>query len=103
MPTPPVPSGTTPGDRPPESPGRGPDRRADIAVVGAGIVGLHNALQYARRGYSVILLDEQGEAQTGDYKVGESLLIFSNAFLRTIGGLEKELSGSFVKQGFWMV
>jgi len=75
---------------------------ADVCVIGAGLVGLANALQYARRGLSVVLVDELTPAQCADYKVGESLLVFSNAFLRTIGELDDELSTSFVKQGFWM-
>lgn len=75
--------------------------RADVCVIGAGIVGLHNALQYARRGFSVVIVDELTERGMSAYKVGESLLIFSNAFLRTIGELDKELSGSFEKRGVW--
>ncbi|WP_173034437.1 FAD-dependent oxidoreductase [Phytohabitans flavus] len=75
--------------------------RADVCVIGAGIVGLHNALQYARRGFSVVIVDELTERGTSAYKVGESLLIFSNAFLRTIGELDKELSESFEKRGVW--
>jgi 2-polyprenyl-6-methoxyphenol hydroxylase-like FAD-dependent oxidoreductase len=75
--------------------------RADVCVIGAGIVGLHNALQYARRGFSVVVVDELTEQGKNAYKVGESLLIFSNAFLRTIGGLDQELSDSFEKRGVW--
>ncbi|MGN9913471.1 NAD(P)/FAD-dependent oxidoreductase [Phytohabitans sp. LJ34] len=75
--------------------------RADVCVIGAGIVGLHNALQYARRGFSVVVVDELTERSKSAYKVGESLLIFSNAFLRTIGELDKELSESFEKRGVW--
>jgi flavin-dependent dehydrogenase len=78
------------------------DLRADVCVLGAGIVGLWNALHYAKRGFSVVLLDELTEHGTADYKVGESLLVFSNTFLRTIGELDDELTDSFVKQGFWM-
>jgi 2-polyprenyl-6-methoxyphenol hydroxylase-like FAD-dependent oxidoreductase len=77
--------------------------RADVCVIGAGIVGLHNALQYARRGFSVVVVDELTERGMSAYKVGESLLIFSNAFLRTIGELDKELSESFPKKGVWFV
>src|SRR3954470_19866594 len=75
--------------------------RADVCVMGAGIVGLHNALQYARRGFKVVLVDEMTERGMAAYKVGESLLIFSNAFLRTIGELDKELNESFEKKGVW--
>ena len=31
-----------------------PPLHADVCVVGAGLVGLYNALQYARRGFSVV-------------------------------------------------
>ena len=75
--------------------------RADVCVIGAGIVGLHNALQYARRGFSVVIVDELTERGKSAYKVGESLLIYSNAFLRTIGDLDQELSESFEKRGVW--
>ncbi len=76
--------------------------RADVCVIGAGLVGLYNALQYAKRGMSVVLVDELTDSKRADYKVGESLLVFSNAFLRTVGELDEVLSNSFVKQGFWM-
>ena len=75
--------------------------RADVCIIGAGIVGLHNALQYARRGFSVVIVDELTERGKAAYKVGESLLIFSNAFLRTIGDLDEELSASYPKKGVW--
>lgn len=75
---------------------------ADVCVVGAGLVGLFSALQFAKSGLSVVVVDAQTEAQQADFKVGESLLVFSNAFLRTIGELDEQLSASFVKQGFWM-
>ena len=76
--------------------------RADVCVVGAGLVGLYNALQYAGRGFSVVLVDEVTKRQEASYKVGESLLVFANAFLRTVGDLDEVLGASFVKQGFWM-
>jgi 2-polyprenyl-6-methoxyphenol hydroxylase-like FAD-dependent oxidoreductase len=89
--------------KPPPAAGLRPSHvRADVCVVGAGLVGLFNALQYARRGLSVALLDEPTERSLADFKVGESLLVFSSAFLRTIGDLDAELKSSFVKQGFWM-
>jgi len=75
--------------------------RADVCVIGAGVVGLHNALQYARRGFSVVIVDELTEHVKSAYKVGESLLIFSNPFLRTIGELDQELSEAFPKRGVW--
>lgn len=75
--------------------------RADVCIMGAGIVGLHNALQYARRGFSVVIIDELNERAKSAYKVGESLLIFSNPFLRTIGELDQELSEAFPKRGVW--
>jgi len=75
--------------------------RTDVCVIGSGIVGLHNALQYARRGFRVAIVDELTERDKSTYKVGESLLIFSNPFLRTIGDLDKELSESFEKRGVW--
>lgn len=73
----------------------------DVCVIGSGIVGLHNALQYARRGFRVAIIDELTERDKSAYKVGESLLVFSNPFLRTIGDLDKELSESFEKRGVW--
>jgi 2-polyprenyl-6-methoxyphenol hydroxylase-like FAD-dependent oxidoreductase len=76
--------------------------RADVCVAGAGLVGLYNALQYARRGFSVVLVDELTSRQQASYKVGESLLVFANAFLRTVGDLDDVLGASFEKQGFWM-
>ena len=50
-------------------------QRADVCVVGAGLVGSYNALQYARRGFSVVLVDELTRRQEASYKVGESLLV----------------------------
>ena len=90
---------STPGPRPAAGPTKS---RADVCVIGAGIVGLYNALQYAKRGFSVVIVDELTEGKLADYKVGESLLVFSNTFLRTVGELDGVLSDSFVKQGFWM-
>ena len=77
------------------------DVRVDVCIIGSGIVGLHNALQYARRGFRVAIVDELTERDKSAYKVGESLLVFSNPFLRTIGDLDKELSASFEKRGVW--
>jgi len=60
-------------------------KQFDVVVVGAGIVGLMNTLQMAKRGLKVALIDYITEDKS--YKVGESLLVFSNMFLRTVGGL----------------
>ncbi|MEU1276271.1 FAD-dependent oxidoreductase [Streptomyces sp. NPDC005799] len=76
-------------------------KAADVAVVGAGIVGLTNALQLAKRGLRVVLLDNV-QAQRRSYKVGESFLVFTSAFLRTVGGLDGFISKeSFIKLGVW--
>ena len=39
-----------------------PDRRSDVLIVGAGIVGLAHALVAARRGYSVRVVDRDAQA-----------------------------------------
>lgn len=77
--------------------------RADVCVVGSGIVGLINSIAMAKRGLSVVCVDQPSEKQLSSYKVGESLLIYSNAFLRVLGELDDELNNSFHKDGFWMV
>lgn len=74
---------------------------ADVAIVGAGMLGLFNALQYAKRGLRVVIVDNLSERKES-YKVGESMLLFTNAFLRTIGGVEPFLSQCFPKRGVWM-
>ena len=79
-----------------------PDVRADVCVVGSGIVGLTNALALTKRGLSVALVDQPTAKQLASFKVGESLLIFSNAFLRVLGDLDDEFEKSFAKHGFWM-
>ena len=76
---------------------------ADVCVIGAGIIGLHSALQFAKRGLDVVVVDEQTERAAASYKVGESLLNFSNTFLRSICDLDEELSASFEKRGVWFV
>ncbi|MFJ6215676.1 NAD(P)/FAD-dependent oxidoreductase [Streptomyces sp. NPDC092296] len=81
----------------------GPDRIFDVCVYGAGIIGMFNALQYAKRGFSVAIVDELTEADMQAYKVGESLLIFSNAMLRSVCELDDEISVSFDKRGLWFI
>ena len=73
----------------------------NVVVIGAGIIGLCNALQFAKRGLKVVLIDNL-VGQKKSYKVGESLLIFSNMFLRTVGDLDPFLSKSFPKHGIWL-
>lgn len=72
----------------------------DVVVVGAGIVGFVNALQLAKRGLKVTLIDNYA-GQKRSYKVGESLLMFSSMMLRTVAGLDEFLNESFPKQGVW--
>lgn len=76
--------------------------RADVCVVGHGIVGLITAISMAKRGMKVVCIDQPTEKQQASYKVGESLLVFSNAFLRAIGELDETLEESFAKKGIWM-
>lgn len=81
----------------------GDPQRTEVAIIGAGIVGLFNALQLARRGLEVTLIDDV-VGQKRSYKVGESLLVFSNPFLRTVGGLDRFLNEKSVpKMGVWFV
>jgi 2-polyprenyl-6-methoxyphenol hydroxylase-like FAD-dependent oxidoreductase len=79
-----------------------PIAKTDIAIIGGGIIGLFNALQYAKRGLHVTLIDDSGEKKQS-YKVGESLLLFTTAFMRTIGDLDPFLQKTtcFPKQGVW--
>ncbi|MFE0809343.1 NAD(P)/FAD-dependent oxidoreductase [Streptomyces sp. NPDC058794] len=79
-----------------------PRTRADVCVIGSGIVGLINAIALAKRGLTVVCVDQPTDKQRSSYKVGESLLIFSNAFLRTLGELDDHFNKSFEKEGFWM-
>jgi 2-polyprenyl-6-methoxyphenol hydroxylase-like FAD-dependent oxidoreductase len=73
-----------------------------VTIIGAGILGLMNAMQYAKRGIDVVLIDDV-VGQKRSYKVGESLLIFTNPFLRTIGDLDDFLQNSFAKHGVLFV
>lgn len=74
---------------------------AQVAIIGGGILGLFNALQYAKRGVSVTLVDDL-VGNKRSYKVGESLLVFSSMFLRTVGGLDEFITTeSIPKEGVW--
>ncbi|WP_200923113.1 NAD(P)/FAD-dependent oxidoreductase [Frankia sp. BMG5.23] len=73
----------------------------DVVVVGAGIIGLANALQLAKRGLRVTLIDNLRDKKHS-YKVGESFLVFTSAFLRTVGELDEFITEeSFAKLGVW--
>lgn len=78
------------------------DQDVDALVVGGGIIGLVNALQLAKRGVTVAVADETTERERESYKVGESLLVYVNAFLRVLGEVDDELNASRVKAGIWM-
>src|SRR5262245_38681321 len=80
--------------------GQSPAYETEVAIIGAGILGLTNALAFAKRGMKVALIDDIVN-QKRSFKVGESLLIFSNPFLRAIGGLDDFIHGSFPKDGVW--
>lgn len=73
---------------------------AEVVVMGAGIVGVHNAIQCAKRGLKVVLIDNIA-GQKLSFKVGESLLVFSNMFLRTISELDEYNQQAFPKDGVW--
>ncbi|AKK63750.1 FAD-dependent oxidoreductase [Xanthomonas oryzae pv. oryzicola] len=78
-----------------------PPKSNQIVVIGAGIIGLTNALQLAKRGLSVTLIDNL-QARRHSFKVGESFLVFTSAFLRTIGELDTFITErSFIKLGVW--
>jgi 2-polyprenyl-6-methoxyphenol hydroxylase-like FAD-dependent oxidoreductase len=80
---------------------RDEDDVTEVVVIGAGIIGLANALQFAKRGMQVTLVDNVRD-QRSSYKVGESFLVFTSTFLRTIGGLDDFISNeSFLKLGVW--
>lgn len=76
---------------------------AEVVILGGGIIGLFNAQQYAKRGIPVVLVDDL-VGNKRSYKVGESLLVMSNPFLRTIGGLDEHIENDAVpKLGVWFV
>src|SRR5215208_7784657 len=54
-------------ERPPERPALAGERRADVAVVGGGIIGVTTALRLAREGVDVVLLEggRLGQGVTG--------------------------------------
>lgn len=97
-------SAVLPPDRKPSQPDVDtlPTTDADVVVVGAGIVGIHVALQVAKRGIDVTLIDNVVDRKRS-YKVGESLLIFGNNFLRTVGELDPFLQKSRKKWGVWFI
>ncbi|MBO0856866.1 MAG: FAD-dependent oxidoreductase [Chloracidobacterium sp.] len=72
----------------------------EVVIIGAGIVGAHNAIQCAKRGMRVTLIDKI-VGQKRSFKVGESLLVFSNMFLRTISELDEYNQKAFPKDGVW--
>lgn len=76
-----------------------PNSDPQVVIVGAGIVGLLTALQLRKRGLRVLIIDRISSRKY--YKVGESLLIFSNAFMRTVGGLNDFCNTSQPKLGVW--
>ena len=82
-----------------ENTGNGREQ-TQVLIIGAGIVGALNALQFAKRGLDVTIIDDLVNAKR-EYKVGESLLIFSNPFLRQVGDLNEFCSNSFPKDGVW--
>lgn len=74
---------------------------SQVTIIGAGILGLFNALLYAKKGCQVTVIDKL-EGRKVRYKVGESQLMFTNPFLRTIGEMDDFLQNrSFPKQGVW--
>jgi 2-polyprenyl-6-methoxyphenol hydroxylase-like FAD-dependent oxidoreductase len=78
---------------------RDPETDPHVVIVGAGIVGLLTALQLEKRGLRVLVIDRLPKRKY--YKVGESLLIFSNAFMRTVGGIGDFCDNCHPKLGVW--
>lgn len=76
-------------------------KEADVVVMGAGIIGLCNALMFARQKLKVVVIDNLVHEKKVSYKVGESLLSHSNVFLRTMGDLDGFLKDSHPKLGVW--
>ncbi|HVI48995.1 MAG TPA: FAD-dependent monooxygenase [Chitinophaga sp.] len=74
---------------------------ADILLFGGGIIGLSCALQFAKRGLQVLLIDDMA-GKNKSYKVGESLLICSATFLRTVSDVDEYITERCVpKHGVW--
>ena len=72
-----------------------------VAVIGAGIIGLMNALQLAKRGIKVTIIDNIDEEKRS-FKVGESLLVFGNMFIRTVCDLREFVrTENFPKGNLW--
>jgi D-amino-acid dehydrogenase len=66
--------------------------RADVIVLGAGIVGTSAALHLVKRGYSVVLIDRRGpgeETSYGNAGVIEGNTLFPHAFPSGLGALLK--------------
>lgn len=74
----------------------------DVCIIGAGLLGMFNAIQLAKRGLRVIIIDDVDSRRAHSYKVGESLLVYSNAFLRSVGELDHAIANSLPKDGIWM-
>ena len=71
---------------------------SEIVVMGAGIVGLFNAIQLAKRGFSVTLIDDLRRRPS--LKVGESLFGFSSILLIYGADLADYMSHEYPKDGF---
>ncbi|MEV4376130.1 FAD-dependent monooxygenase [Streptosporangium sp. NPDC049644] len=72
----------------------------DVVIMGAGIIGLLNALSLAKRGLRVTIVDDVVR-QKRSFKVGESFLV-STGFARTVGELDDFLNEEcFTKLGVW--
>ena len=65
-----------------------PDADTDVVIAGAGIIGLVAALQLVKRGLTVTIIDDT-KVRKPTYKVGESTLVFTNGFIRTIGEIDE--------------
>jgi 2-polyprenyl-6-methoxyphenol hydroxylase-like FAD-dependent oxidoreductase len=74
----------------------------DVCIIGAGLLGMFNAMQLAKRGLRVTIIDDVNSRRASSYKVGESLLVYSNEFLRSVGELDDAITNSLPKDGIWM-